>query len=97
MKGVSGVCVRVCVCVCVCLCLCGYGCVCVDVCVCLLCTNAPLSVAQVELNIAKDKTVQIPVATNPAKIEKGTRLVMHDDLDLIRATKAMKEDKAAKK
>ena len=62
-----------------------------------LCTIIVLCVAlpclQMDLVVAADNTVQLPIMFNPGKLEAHTRLTVLDDLDLIKMTKSIKDVK----
>ncbi len=53
-------------------------------------------VLQVQIAVDPAATVQIPVASNAKKIERGTQLVMLDDLNLLKVSKSLKEAAANK-
>ena len=48
---------------------------------------------QVDITLFKDKMLGIPVAYNPGKIPKHTKLVMLDDLSLLKILSKQKEDR----
>ena len=52
--------------------------------------------AQVEFPMGAQKGLQVPCATNGKKLATGVKLIMLDDLNLIKVTKQLKDKKASK-
>ncbi len=46
---------------------------------------------EADIKIASESTLQIPVIENPKKVEARTRLVVLDDMNLIKISKSLKE------